>query len=86
MWVKGQYNLAKIVTVGDHSWAPLDLPGTAGKYHISILYLLDQFKRANPKLKIVGWHVEQDMGFCDGCETAYPILRGVWIDHEEKTK
>lgn len=81
-WKNGKYNLEKIVTKGNASWAEIEIAGLLEKYTLTILSLVDDFQKSNPLLEVTGFQVQKK-------HTKYNMykeedIQGIWIFHKPK--
>jgi hypothetical protein len=69
-----------VITVGDHSYVPLNLEGNPDKNCRTILKTLDIFKQKNPGLEVISWSIEKQQL----AEGAKEFVFGLWINHRQK--
>lgn len=74
------YDMSVVVTVGNHSYIPINLDGKPNENVDVILGALKAFESANPNLEVTGWQIEKQ-------QLAYvtsPYTYGIWVDHHPK--
>lgn len=73
-----------VITLGNHSYVPLNLMGNPAGNAQSILRVLQAFEMEHIGWQIVNWHIEKQqaggMRLLDSRDYVY----GIWIDHEPK--
>ncbi len=73
-----RYDMSAVVTVGNHSYLPLNLPGNPSQHVSLILGALQAFEKAHPEWRITGWRIEKR-------QAGYAVqayIFGLWVDHE----
>ena len=72
-----EYDMAKILSVGNYSYIPFNLEGRASDYRAVVLGALDRLENHNPKaiLEVISFeHVE--------ATSSHPaFFKGLWIRH-----
>ena len=84
---KNEFDMTKVTTIGNSSYAPLGLDGSALKgvpsEHIELILKIKQsFENAHPDLHVTGWRTESQQS----SENTSALTFGIWIDHEPKEK
>lgn len=75
-----QINLSVAITIGNHTYIPLNLPGDADQNVRSILAVLAAFEKSHSEFKVTGWSIEKQ-------QSAYmepAFVFGLWVDHEPR--
>ena len=75
-----RYDLTHALTVGNHSWLPINLSGKPANRAREILGLLDAFERAHPELVVGSWAVEKQQS----SKTTSNEIFGLWVNHRPK--
>lgn len=73
-------NLDLGVTIGNHTYLPLNIDGDPSQHVQEILLIVDAFEKAHPEWEITSWNLE-------GAHSTYARLAytyGIWIDHRPK--
>lgn len=74
-------DVSKIITVGNHSYAPVDLNEERPSNKVDeILNLLAEFEKKHPELEVTHWHIEKQQS----AHTTGQKIFGIWIDHRPK--
>lgn len=73
-----RYDLSVVVTVGNHSYIPLNLSGPASMHTTEILGVVDAFEKAHSELVVGGFDVESRQ------DEMNSHLNGVWVHHRPK--
>ena len=75
------FDLAKVVTVDNRSWVPLNLPGDPQDHAQAILSFLKYFEQEK-KVEIVDWKIDKQQH----AYTVHEKVFGLWIDHRPRQK
>ena len=76
------YDTSVAVTVGNHTYVPLNFFGEAA-YHVpKILGTLDAFEKAHPELEVTSWSLSNH----PATSTTYARVNGIWLNHRPRTK
>jgi len=74
-------DLSKMTTVGNHSYAPLNINGgVPSDYVDEVLNILADFEKKYPEREITHWHIEKQQS----AHTTGSYFFGIWIDHKLK--
>ena len=73
-------NKEKIITIGDHSYVPINLWGTPDEHAETILNIIKQFENIHQELEVTDWKVEKEQGAWG----ASNLIFGIWIDHKPR--
>jgi hypothetical protein len=73
-------NLEVGITIGNHSYLPINVYANPDKYARAILQLLDAFEKEHPELEITSWDIERNQKAANASE----YIWGVWVDHRPK--
>lgn len=76
--VEISFNKDKVITIGNHSYIPLNLAGDPDEYAEVILNVLKQFESAHPEFEISDWKIEKQQSTEDRTDRIF----GLWIDHK----
>lgn len=75
-----QYFKKQIITVGNHSYIPMNIFNTPSERVMSILEVLQRFENLYPDVRVTGWKIEKQQN--SFASTSY--IFGLWIDHEPR--
>jgi len=77
-----QYDLSVAVTVGNHTYIPLNIYGRPDDHLPEILGVLDAFEKRHPDLEVTSWNLLRDQQ----AFTTSPYIYGIWINHRPRAK
>ena len=80
MVTQPEINVSVALTIGDHTWVPLNLEANPSDRVRDILLVLSAFEKAHQELEIVGWKIEKNQRTYN----AQAYIYGLWIDHRPK--
>lgn len=73
-------NLDVGITVGNHTYLPLNIKGNPNEHVQEILEVLESFEKKYPGLEVISWNIEKiQSGYVT---TAY--IFGIWVDTRPK--
>lgn len=71
-------SLEHALTIGNHTYIPLNFNGTPEKYTRPILNTLKFFEQEHPELEVTSWSV--------GERYTYTYIYGLWVNHRPRSK
>ncbi len=80
--LQAQYDLSVVVTVGNHSYVPLNIDGEAKDNVQNILGALDAFEKAHPELEVTSWSLLSRQA----SYSTYGYTYGIWVNHRPRSK
>ena len=75
------FDLSKVVTVGNRSWVPLNLPGSPQEHAKEILDFLKYFEDKK-EVEVVDWKIDKQQSAQGAGEKTF----GLWLDHRPRQK
>lgn len=74
------YDMSVVVTVGNHSYIPINLDGRPDQQVGVILGTLQAFESTHPNLEVTGWQIEKEQRAYNTSDYIF----GMWVDHRPK--
>ncbi len=76
------YDFEVALTIGNNTYAPINMSGAADDHAEVILRTVAAFEREYPELEVTGFDVEA----WQGAHTTQPYTCGVWIHHKPRVE
>ena len=77
---EGTNPLYKAITVGNHSYIPLNIVGNSSQHFQTILEALQNFETSNPALHVTSFSVDSNTGY----HASNDFILGIWLTHEPR--
>lgn len=76
------FNSAAIITIGNHSYLPINKEGQPSEMVSEILQIISSFETAHPELVVENWSVEKRQS----AHVVTPKVYGLWINHHKRAE